>query len=241
MPAPVYNSTIAEGQIRLLILHAGQGSDPVSCNLCDISQPVPEWFSKYPALLFAAEVALIMQKSENDLPVDYALLSISLSVQEATAIKEWILQAIAYSDYVPLSASLSFPLSVEEAFAVKEWTFESVAQLLNNGRPDTKHISGRDVAHRMGLIVHHRRLIISEIGYVGLAHPVSQANDRICIVLGGKVPHNLRKTSEQIDINGNKYPCHQMIDDSYIQGLMQGEAMDMVNLGTVTPQMFYLV
>ena len=68
-----------------------------------------------------------------------------------------------------------------------------------------------------------------------------QPGDKICILFGGRVPFILRETSEQVEIGGTNHNCHILLGDSYVHGLMQGEAAKMIERQEVSVQNFYLV
>jgi hypothetical protein len=89
--------------------------------------------------------------------------------------------------------------------------------------------------------IHMRRLVISEKRYLGLVPMDTQPGDKICILFGGRVPFILRETSEQVEIDGINHKCHILLGDSYIHGLMQGEAAKMIERQEVGVQNFYLV
>jgi len=67
-----------------------------------------------------------------------------------------------------------------------------------------------------------RRLFVSKDGYLGLAPPDAQKGDRVAVLYGANVPFILRKTDSKF----------QVVGESYVHGLMDGEAVDMWRLGT---------
>ncbi len=76
-----------------------------------------------------------------------------------------------------------------------------------------------------------RRFFVSKKGYIGLAPAIARPNDLICILLGGQTPFILRKyedgkqpNQQQLQgIFGGDY-LYQLIGESYVHGLMDGEA-----------------
>ena len=86
-----------------------------------------------------------------------------------------------------------------------------------------------------------RRLVISEKRYLGLVPMDTQPGDQICILCGGRVPFIPRETGEQMEIDGVDHKCHILLGDSYVHGLMQGEAAEMIERRQVHLQNFYLV
>jgi hypothetical protein len=75
------------------------------------------------------------------------------------------------------------------------------------------------------------RLIISDKWYVGLAPESAEEGDLICILLGGQTPFVLRQAGDHYTLIG---PC-------YVHGIMDGEAMEQVNVGKFQLRDFALV
>jgi hypothetical protein len=69
-----------------------------------------------------------------------------------------------------------------------------------------------------------RRFIITEKGYLGLAPFQAEVGDLVYVLFGGKTPYILRKSSEDRFL---------MIGSSYIHGLMDGQAVEMMRLGSL--------
>jgi hypothetical protein len=62
----------------------------------------------------------------------------------------------------------------------------------------------------------HRRLILSKRKYLGLAPELTEPGDKICILGGGSVPFILRQEEGR----------WISVGESYIHGIMDGEAVD---------------
>lgn len=58
-------------------------------------------------------------------------------------------------------------------------------------------------------------------GFIGLAPHGTRAGDLIYIILGANVPYALRPRSDNVGF--------ELIGEAYVQGIMQGEALDMNN------------
>lgn len=67
-----------------------------------------------------------------------------------------------------------------------------------------------------------RRFFISGNSYFGLAPPEAQIGDQVAVLFGANTPFILRQ-------KGSKF---QMVGESYVHGLMDGEAVNMWRLGT---------
>jgi hypothetical protein len=68
-----------------------------------------------------------------------------------------------------------------------------------------------------------RRFILTENGYMGLAPMSTKKGDCVCIFLGGRTPFVIRPTTRK--------RC-RLIGESYIHGIMDGEAMENLTGGT---------
>ena len=76
----------------------------------------------------------------------------------------------------------------------------------------------------------HRNLIISERGYIGLGPIVTRKSDMICILYGCSVPVILRKVGDH----------YLFIGECYVQGLMDGQALELLQMGTAREVKFDL-
>ncbi|KAF4341563.1 het-6-heterokaryon incompatibility [Fusarium beomiforme] len=66
----------------------------------------------------------------------------------------------------------------------------------------------------------HRRLFVTDAGYIGLAHPSVQAGDEVALLSGGRVPFAIRKESQH---SSNYYA---MVGEAYVHGIMDGELLN---------------
>jgi hypothetical protein len=67
-----------------------------------------------------------------------------------------------------------------------------------------------------------RRFFVTNEGRLGLAPPATKEGDVVCVLMGGSTPYVLRK------IGGDRY---QFVGECFVFGLMDGEAMGMVERG----------
>ena len=81
---------------------------------------------------------------------------------------------------------------------------------------------------RVQEVVLNRRLIHTEQGRLGLAPHVAKKRDLICILFSCSVPIVLRP--QQDADTGEKY--FQFIGESYIHGIMEGEALELARRGS---------
>ncbi len=91
---------------------------------------------------------------------------------------------------------------------------------------------------------HNSRLCITRGGYIGLVPNETRVGDQLCVLLGGKVPYILRPVIEESSISSDNDPqtsCHSFIGGCYIDGLMDGEAMDSPEKEEVELQDFVLI
>ncbi|KAI9744545.1 MAG: hypothetical protein M1818_002074 [Claussenomyces sp. TS43310] len=80
-------------------------------------------------------------------------------------------------------------------------------------------------------IVWNRRFIKTAKGFFGLVPPAATSSDLICILFGCSVPVVLRKHED----------CFTLIGECYIHGMMDGEAMKLLQSGEVTAEELKLV
>ncbi|KAK3207209.1 hypothetical protein GRF29_103g218942 [Pseudopithomyces chartarum] len=76
-----------------------------------------------------------------------------------------------------------------------------------------------------------RRFFISKDGYFGLAPSSAREGDLVAVIYGAKVPLVLRR-------NGSAF---EVVGESYVHGLMQGEAIEKWSLGTKESRRIVLV
>jgi hypothetical protein len=74
----------------------------------------------------------------------------------------------------------------------------------------------------------YKRLFITKQGCIGLAPHDIQAGDIICVFLGGKVPFSLRKKDES----------YTLVDETYLHGFMDGEAIDLLEQSALNRTIF---
>lgn len=75
-----------------------------------------------------------------------------------------------------------------------------------------------------------KRLFITKKGRLGLAPSSIQAGDTICVFFGGKVPFSLRKTPNE--------DWYTLVDETYLHGFMDGEAIDLMAQGALSRTTF---
>lgn len=73
-----------------------------------------------------------------------------------------------------------------------------------------------------------RRLFYSKKGYFGLGPAVMQPGDIVCVLFGAQVPFILRRKDSR----------YQLVGESYVHGIMYGEAIKMLEDGELEKQTF---
>ena len=86
----------------------------------------------------------------------------------------------------------------------------------------------------------HRRFFISSSGYMGSVPSDTVAGDRVCVLLGGSTPYVLRPYQIKTEENGSRSFEYTFVGDAYVHGLMDGEAIDMVEKGALETQTLFL-
>ena len=77
-----------------------------------------------------------------------------------------------------------------------------------------------------------RRFFISEDGSMGVGPEAMRAGDIICVLFGGATPYILRRVGDSNN--------HLFVGECYVQGLMDGEALDRKDRGELVPEWFTL-
>jgi hypothetical protein len=73
------------------------------------------------------------------------------------------------------------------------------------------------------------QLATTERGYLGLVPEEAKVGDVVCCLLGSGVPFILREVNTG---RGGEQRCFRLVGESYIWGLMEGEALLNVDLTT---------
>ena len=77
-----------------------------------------------------------------------------------------------------------------------------------------------------------RRQFVTENGYMGIGPAAMRGRDIVCVLFGGCVPYILRAT----DTDGR----YRLVGESYVHGIMQGEAINLWRQGRLTKGSFTL-
>ena len=85
-----------------------------------------------------------------------------------------------------------------------------------------------------------RSFFVSTTGYIGLVPSETVVGDRICVLSGGRTPFVLRPHLRRDDADGAESLEYTFVGDAYVHGLMDGEAIDMVESGTLEMQTLIL-
>ena len=83
---------------------------------------------------------------------------------------------------------------------------------------------------RMTFTSTNRRFYVTSKGLYGLGPPVASVGDIVCIFLGGRTPFLIRASE--------KY--YEVVSETYVQGLMRGEAVDALKRGILKEETFPL-
>ncbi|OLN86060.1 Heterokaryon incompatibility protein 6, OR allele 6 [Colletotrichum chlorophyti] len=89
-----------------------------------------------------------------------------------------------------------------------------------------------------------RRFFISKLGYIGLAPAAARVGDKVCVLAGGKMPfivRDLERSGQTPRTSTFKTETNcRLIGDAYVHGLMDGEAIAMVDKGNRGLEIFRL-
>jgi hypothetical protein len=83
-------------------------------------------------------------------------------------------------------------------------------------------------------LLHRRRLVTTNTGLIGLVPQASKRDDIIAVLLGCPEPLVLRPCVGQMK------GCYQVVGSCYVHTVMEGELMESVRLGQLTPSQVHL-
>jgi hypothetical protein len=95
-----------------------------------------------------------------------------------------------------------------------------------------------------------RRPFITERGYIGFAPASAQPRDLICVLCGGKALYVIREATDEGPLSDQEAafsfpefrgPRYKLVGDAYIEGLMQGEGMEMLDEAEAKEQTIMLI
>ena len=81
-----------------------------------------------------------------------------------------------------------------------------------------------------------RCFFMSSSGYIGLVPSTTMIGDRVCVLTGGRTPYILRPSHKKTVEDVSDSPEYTFVGDAYVHGLMDGEAFDMVEKGSLRMQ-----
>jgi hypothetical protein len=90
--------------------------------------------------------------------------------------------------------------------------------------------SDNEMANKVTYFCSGRQLILTERGYFGLAPHGAKPGDSVLCFLGSRVPYILRKVEDCSKSTQDRY---ELIGESYIYGLMEGEALKGIDMSNV--------
>lgn len=174
--------------------------------------------------------ALVADRDVNIEPLtqDYSVLLSAPAVYDARVqiTQDGALKDIAHShllEWCVQAMRPNFDLVVAGAPMRQYLELQPDLQAIDGGRlRDT--LASRD---RFGV---RRRLMTTSKGYIGLTSDVTRSGDVVCVLLGCSMPMILRPV-------GNRYT---VIGECYVHGLMDGEAMGMLERGDLKTQDFVI-
>jgi hypothetical protein len=90
-----------------------------------------------------------------------------------------------------------------------------------------KHLHNEDLEESLfreemsliGRICIHRRLFVTDNGWMGIGPAAAQPGDQVCILFGGYTPLVLSR------IVGNKADEYNFLGDAYVHGMMDGQIL----------------
>ena len=81
--------------------------------------------------------------------------------------------------------------------------------------------------------LHNRRLFRTRNGRYGVGHRTLERGDMCGVIRGANVPFVLRRAESELGCNGqivqDQANAYRLVGEAYIQGIMKGEALDMLD------------
>jgi hypothetical protein len=145
-------------------------------------------------------------------------------------------KAVALSDYIrgnltKLQAFMRLALMDPHSdLDVNNYFTESQNILATGLDVDDHEFNVEKVVARLSRCCLNRRFFVTEQGYMGLSFPETRVGDIVCVFPGLEVPFIVRPDGEY----------YLLVGEAYVQGLMDGEAMQDLDAGLVQLQTFEL-
>jgi hypothetical protein len=86
----------------------------------------------------------------------------------------------------------------------------------------------------------NRLFCVTDRGYFGIVPKRTQVGDQIVVLFGGHTPFVLREREDMSDISLEKQ-CWQLIGESYVHGMVDGEVPNGLKEGHLSSEEFILV
>ncbi|KAB5523881.1 heterokaryon incompatibility protein-domain-containing protein [Coniochaeta sp. 2T2.1] len=118
--------------------------------------------------------------------------------------------------------------------AFRVWNEEGLKKM--NMAP-VKNVMVDKLWHQMTSVCRGRALIVTSKGHFGLAPPCSKVGDVCSVFDGGIVPFLLRPI-QSADMETQLRGDHRLLGEAYIHGVMQGEAVSMLERGEAVERVF---
>lgn len=123
---------------------------------------------------------------------------------------------------------------------------QPVDRVSSNSEPpeESLHLEALTYINNQRRALHNRRLFRTRQGRYGVGHRTLEMGDLCCVIRSANVPFVLRKadslsrSSDPRPETGNTY---RMVGEAYIQGIMKGEVLDMLDGGSVVEANILLV
>lgn len=97
-----------------------------------------------------------------------------------------------------------------------------------------------EFADHLHKAIARRKFFVSQKGYMGFAPLGTKPGDRICVLAGGRAPLIVRAAPENDGKASDRFVC-RLLGDAYVHGLMDGEAMKLVDDGVLKVEDFELI
>ncbi|KAL8714717.1 MAG: hypothetical protein Q9225_006509 [Loekoesia sp. 1 TL-2023] len=133
--------------------------------------------------------------------------------------------------------------TVDDRIVHDGWWWNCVVDIHSKYKRERRSFRNQDYArfeNTLQQLCSDRRFFTSSSGYIGIVPSNTIVGDRVCVLLGGKQPFVLRPCRNNTKGERSHSLEYTFVGDAYVHGLMDGEAIDMVDKGVLEMQTLVL-
>ncbi|KAM0078879.1 hypothetical protein ACKRZS_008745 [Fusarium odoratissimum] len=198
--------------------------------ICPIAeQSIYDTLEKWASMVdFSAVYPIINGKSVSMIDAFWRTLigNVGLGTSHCPVSEDWVYKFAVFTLQAREELQQHFASSPDTHSAAMESQsltpgIDSVVQLLQNPRHKKEGLDqdGGLYESTMHHVSWHRRMFLTNGGYLGLAHASSQPGDEVVLLSGGRVPFVVKRGSVE------RPECYSIVGEAYVHGVMDGELL----------------